>query len=104
MTSRERVRAIIAGEETDRCAFWLGNPDAAAWPGIHEYFGTSEEEELRLLLGDDFRWMPAPGSNFPVDKEAHGEAGPFANTAPPNSGTPAISTAPVGSGPPSTTT
>ncbi|MBT3191647.1 MAG: hypothetical protein HN341_03745 [Verrucomicrobia bacterium] len=83
MTSRERVRAIIAGEETDRCAFWLGNPDAAAWPGIHEYFGTSEEEELRLLLGDDFRWMPAPGSNFPVDKEAHGEAGPFANTESP---------------------
>lgn len=78
MNSRERVRAIISGEHTDRCAFWLGNPDSAAWPGIHEYFGTSEEEELRLLLGDDFRWIPAPGGNFPVDKKAHGDAGPFA--------------------------
>ncbi len=83
MNSRERVRAIIAGREADRCAFWLGNPDGAAWPGIHDYFGTSENEELRLLLGDDFRWIPAPGNNFPVDKEAHGEAGPFANTEDP---------------------
>jgi uroporphyrinogen decarboxylase len=79
MTSRERVRAIIAGEEVDRCAFWLGHPDPGSWPGIHDYFGTTDEEELRQKLGDDLRWVPAGFGGFPLDKVAHGDAGPFAS-------------------------
>ncbi|MHC4886181.1 MAG: uroporphyrinogen decarboxylase family protein [Planctomycetota bacterium] len=90
MNSRERVRNIIAGEEADRCAFWLGNPDGEAWPGIHDHFGTQEEEELRVKVGDDLRWICAGFGNFPIHptklddtgpwakKTAHGDAGPFA--------------------------
>jgi uroporphyrinogen decarboxylase len=57
MTRRERIRTIIAGEEADRCGFWLGNPHGESWPALHAYFGTATEEELRLKLGDDFRWI-----------------------------------------------
>ena len=57
VTSRERIRRIIAGEPTDRCGFWLGNPHADTWPIYHEYFGTKTDEELRVKLGDDFRWI-----------------------------------------------
>lgn len=78
MNSRTRVKTIIAGEKADRCAFWLGNPDGASWPQIHKYFGTTEEEELRRKLGDDFRWIPAGFGNFHVQKTAHGDAGPLA--------------------------
>ena len=78
MTSRERVRAIIAGEPADRSAFWLGMPAGDAWPAIHDHFGTTENEELCQKLGDDFRWICAGFGNFSIDKEAHGDAGPFA--------------------------
>lgn len=57
MNSRERISAIIAGEPADRCGLWLGNPDGASWPGLHTYFGTKTEEELRRKLGDDLRWI-----------------------------------------------
>ena len=57
MTSRERIYRIIAGEPTDRCGFWLGNPDKETWPIYHKYFGTQTEEELRVKLHDDFRWI-----------------------------------------------
>jgi len=57
MNSRERIRAIIAGETADRCGFWLGNPHPDTWPILHKYFGTNTEEELRQKLGDDFRWI-----------------------------------------------
>ena len=80
MTSRERIRAIIAGEPTDRCGFWLGSPGGRSWPAIHKHFGTVENEELRQKVGDDFRWIPAGFGNFPIDKTSHGEAGPFAGT------------------------
>ncbi|MCF7920325.1 MAG: hypothetical protein K9N06_10485 [Candidatus Cloacimonetes bacterium] len=59
MTSRERLKKIIAGEKPDRCGFWLGNPHPDSWQGLHSYFGTNSEEELRLLLKDDFRWICA---------------------------------------------
>ncbi|MCD6308844.1 MAG: hypothetical protein J7M24_07600 [Candidatus Latescibacteria bacterium] len=91
MTSRERIRTIIAGEAADRCGFWLGNPDFATWPILHDYFGTTEEEETRRLLNDDFRWIspqffdstyrdPEGRVMFDegLDKEYHGIAGPFA--------------------------
>ncbi|MBN1286873.1 MAG: hypothetical protein JXB47_15850 [Anaerolineae bacterium] len=57
MNSRERIRALVAKEPADRNGFWLGNPDPATWPILHEYFETDSEEELRVKLGDDFRWL-----------------------------------------------
>ena len=57
MTSRERVKTIIAGEKPDRCGFWLGNPHEETWPILFKYFGTNDKEELRQKLGDDFRWI-----------------------------------------------
>ena len=86
MNSRERIRTIIAGGVPDRCAFWLGNPHVDTWPIYHEYFGTSTEEELRLLLGDDYRWIPAgtyidPQGRglFVIEKTSHGSPGPLAD-------------------------
>jgi uroporphyrinogen decarboxylase len=91
MTGRERVRAIVAGRAADRCGFWLGNPHPDTWPLLHAYFGTKTAEELRLKLGDDFRWItpqyfpgvyrhPAGRGLFDVrsSKTFHGEAGPLA--------------------------
>ncbi len=63
MNSRERIRAIIAGEPADRCGLWLGNPHDDTWPLLHKYFGTATEEELRRKLHDDFRWI-APWSAY----------------------------------------
>ncbi|MEI6520558.1 MAG: uroporphyrinogen decarboxylase family protein [bacterium] len=57
MNKRERIKAIIAGEPADRCGFWMGNPHPDSWDGIHQYFGTKTEEELRVKLGDDCRWI-----------------------------------------------
>jgi len=39
MDSRERIRAIIAGDSADRCGFWLGNPHADTWP-IYALLGS----------------------------------------------------------------
>ncbi len=86
MTSRQRVRTIISGQAADRCGFWLGNPDPATWPILHQYFGTSEKEELRRKLGDDFRWLPASDYRDPdgratfsmPKKVSHGDPGPLA--------------------------
>lgn len=87
MNSRERLRTIIAGKPADRCGFWLGNPHPDTWPLYHAYFGTSTQEELRLKLGDDFRWIPAGVYRHPQGrglfdipgKSAHGTPGPFAD-------------------------
>ena len=57
MTGRERVRAIISRVPVDRPAFWLGNPHADSWPIYHRYFHTENEEELRLKIKDDVRWI-----------------------------------------------
>ncbi|MFP4028113.1 MAG: uroporphyrinogen decarboxylase family protein [Candidatus Brocadiia bacterium] len=91
MKSRKRIRAIIDGEEADRCGFWLGNPHSDSWPGLHAYFGTETQEELRRKLKDDFRWIcpqffadayqdPAGHGMFDagLNKKRHGQAGPFA--------------------------
>ncbi len=93
MNARQRLRAIIAGEPADRCGFWLGNPHGETWPIYHRFFGTSQEEELRRKLGDDFRWIcpqfrpdwyQAPDGRAAFDgglgpKKSHGQAGPFAD-------------------------
>ena len=91
MNSRERIRALIAGETADRCGFWLGNPHADTWPILHKYFGTSTEEALRQKLGDDFRWIspqffldayrdPDGKELFDagLDRKKHGAVGPLA--------------------------
>jgi uroporphyrinogen decarboxylase len=93
MDSRERLKAIIAGESADRCGFWLGNPHADTRPIYHKYFGTNTDEELRVRLGDDFRWIcpqffadcyqhPQGKDMFDMGipvKSSHGQAGPFAD-------------------------
>jgi len=92
MNSRERIKNIINGEKTDRCGFWLGNPDPKTWPILHKYFGTKTEEELRLKLNDDFRWITpqfmtgvykSPNGRGIFDeglnKKMHGQAGPLAD-------------------------
>ena len=57
MTKREHIYKIISGDNVDRCGFWMGEPHKDSWPALHEYFGTSTEEELRLKLGDELRWI-----------------------------------------------
>lgn len=92
MTSRERIRNIIAGQPADRCGLWIGNPHDDSWPGLHAYFGTSSEEELRLKLGDDVRWIcpqffpdvysdPHGYGMFDsgLNKDIHSQAGPLAD-------------------------
>jgi uroporphyrinogen decarboxylase len=91
MTSRERIRAIIAGEPADRCGLWLGHPHRDSWPALHAYFGTTTPEELRSKLGDDLRWIcpqffadayrdPDGRAMFDagLNKERHGQQGPLA--------------------------
>ena len=91
LTSREIVRRIIGRKEAPRCGFWLGNPHPDSWPGLHRYFGTSTEEDLRRKLGDDFRWIRPQSGDFTYrhpegkkifdlwhSKASHGEAGPLA--------------------------
>ena len=67
MTSRERIKAILAGEPADRVGFWLGEPHAETWPLYLKYFGCDTKEQLRLRLGDDLRWVQAEtdGYNHP---------------------------------------
>ncbi|MCX7806214.1 MAG: hypothetical protein N3A38_13635, partial [Planctomycetota bacterium] len=87
MTHRERIRTIISRRAADRCGLWLGNPHASTWPIYHGYFGTRSEEELRVRLDDDFRWICPqffastyrhPGGrkifDAGVKKTAHGQA------------------------------
>ncbi|MFW5923420.1 MAG: hypothetical protein ACOCSQ_03440 [Planctomycetota bacterium] len=57
MISRDRIRAIISGEGADRCGLWLGNPHPDSWPGLYDYFGTDNGEDIRRQLEDDFRWI-----------------------------------------------
>jgi uroporphyrinogen decarboxylase len=91
MNSRERIRAIIAGQPADRCGLWLGNPHSDSWPALHAYFGTRTEEDLRRKLGDDVRWIcpqffadayrdPRGCGMFGggVRKKQHGQAAPLA--------------------------
>ena len=93
MTRRERIHSIIARQPSDRCGFWLGNPHADSWPGLHRYFGTQSENELRRKVGDDFAWIspqlyPPRSYHHPLgrqmfdlemNKTHHGQAGPLAN-------------------------
>ena len=57
MTSRERIKTIIAGGKPDRCGFWLGNPHPDSLPKLFDYFSVNSEEELHRYFNDDFRWI-----------------------------------------------
>lgn len=96
MSSRNLIRSLIAGKPGERRGFWMGNPHPDTWPIYHRHFGTKTEEELRLKLGDDFRWLSPQilpgGYNHPEGKGIfdakeyktfHGEAGPLANAESP---------------------
>jgi len=91
MTSRQLVHSIIARKPVPRLGFWMGNPHPDTWPIYHAYFGTRSEEELRLKLGDDFRWITPQYMNTTyrhpegkkifdghAAKASHGQAGPLA--------------------------
>jgi uroporphyrinogen decarboxylase len=86
MNSRERIRAIIAGERADRVGFWLGNPHADSWPLYYDHFHADTQEAVRLKLGDDYRWImagvyahPEGKTLFQIEgKDRHAYAGPFA--------------------------
>ena len=91
MTSRQRIRDIVALRPADRCGFWLGNPHPDTLPIYLAYFGTATLEDLHRKLGSDFRWItpqffdsvyrpPDGGGLFDIYKFKHslGEAGPLA--------------------------
>ncbi|MDR3219337.1 MAG: uroporphyrinogen decarboxylase family protein [Dysgonamonadaceae bacterium] len=65
MTHLERFIATIERRFTDKPASWLGIPDAAALPGLFEYFGVSDLASLKRLLDDDI---------FPVELPYHSPA------------------------------
>ncbi|MCX6150943.1 MAG: hypothetical protein NTX22_10490 [Ignavibacteriales bacterium] len=92
MNSRDRVKNIIMRKPAERNGFWLGNPHPDTWNILHKYFWTTNEEELRQKLNDDFRWItpqyldstyqhPMGKGIFDIWKRklAHGELGPLAN-------------------------
>jgi uroporphyrinogen decarboxylase len=93
MNKRERIRAIIARQPADRCGFWMGNPYPDSWPILHNYFGTTTENELRRKLGDNLAWItpslyPNRSYRHPngrqmfdleMEKTHHGQAGPLAD-------------------------
>lgn len=90
MDSRERLKAIIAGEKADRCGLWVGNPHPETWPGYLRGLDAVDEEAFRQKLGDDFRWISPqffatcyqhpegrPMFDMGLGKTRHGQAGPF---------------------------
>jgi hypothetical protein len=110
INSRELIRDIVALRPAPRRGFWLGNPHPDTWPIYHKYFGSLTEEELRLKLGDDFRWITpqymASGPGWPARKPrptSRPSTGPIpitwisANASPPCAA-PARFTGPAASG------
>ncbi len=88
MNSRERLRTIIAGKAADRCGFWMGNPHNDTWPIYYRYFGTTDQNQIRRQLGDDFVWIspqffedvpchPDGRKIFDTSVESFGKAAPL---------------------------
>ncbi len=67
-SSRVRIRKLIHRQPVDRCGFWLGNPHWETWPLLCDFFGTTNEEEIRRILHDDFRWIQAGTYKHPDGK------------------------------------
>jgi hypothetical protein len=57
MTSHELIKHLIARRSVEPSGFWMGNPHLDIWPILHRYFGTETEQQWRVKLGDDVRWM-----------------------------------------------
>ena len=68
MNSRTRIKNLISRCAADRSGFWLGNPHWETWPILHKYFGTTDDEEIRRILHDDFRWIQAGTYRHPSGK------------------------------------
>lgn len=69
MNSRQRLRAIVAGDPPpDRCGFWLGNPHADTWPILNQHFATDDREAILTQLGDDLRWIRPGAYRHPEGK------------------------------------
>jgi uroporphyrinogen decarboxylase len=96
VSSRVIIKNIVERKKAERFGFWLGNPHPDSWEGLHKYFGTKTEEELRVKLGDDFRWItpqymettyrhPEGKGIFDVykTKSSLAESGPLANATSP---------------------
>jgi uroporphyrinogen decarboxylase len=71
----------VARQEPDRCGFWLGQPHEDTWPIYLKAFHARDEESLRRLLKDDFRWISPhwvaykhPGGKKMFDLQREGKA------------------------------
>lgn len=60
MNHIERFFATIERRPVDRPAAWLGIPDAAALPGLYDYFGVDNMKDLKARLGDDIYPVEMP--------------------------------------------
>lgn len=65
MTSKERVLAALAYGVQDRTPLWHGVPKQEIMTGLHEHFGTTDDETLLRTIGDDFRWIHGGQYNHP---------------------------------------
>lgn len=83
MTSRERIRTIIAGRLADRVGFWMGSPHADTWPIYLRHFATTDRAVVRRALGDDFAWVSPvhkpSDTPAPPPRASHGQSGPLAD-------------------------
>lgn len=60
MNGKERFRATIERQRTDRPAAWLGMPDIKSQPALFQYYGVKDLHELKLAIGDDFYAVEVP--------------------------------------------
>ena len=90
---RQLIRDLIDGKAVPRCGLWMGKPNIKTWPLIHDYFKTQTEEEWRLKMSDDCRWIGPqsykdeiyrdpqgrPMFDNGLDRETFGSVGPLAH-------------------------
>lgn len=57
MSSRELIKKIINNEPTERCGFWLGNPDVETIEKYEHELGINGLDEIQIHFGDDIRWI-----------------------------------------------
>lgn len=53
MTKKERFHAALDRRPCDRPPFWLGLPTPEAMPGLLDYFGARDFDDLKRKLDDD---------------------------------------------------
>ncbi len=64
MTSRQRLKAIFAGQPADRTGFWMGQPHKDSWPPLMQALGAETQEAVRKAVGDDYRWVCHQGTCY----------------------------------------